>query len=787
MNEQERLEQVMPGWVLREKIGEGAYGEVWRVVSRAEGAESALKIIRIPHDENERYTLYGTGMSREEITDYIEQEAARSLEEISAMQELADVPGVVRIEDYALLREEERITIYIRMELLESLPHWLYRQKKQEPDHEQTLRLGIQICDALDACERRGILHRDVKPSNIFIDAEGNFRLGDFGIARKLGDTSSATLSRRGTPRYMAPEVTGGHYGKEVNIYSLGLVLYQYFNHGRLPFEPAWPAPLRAVDAEAAAQRRFSGEKIPTPDEADQLTSQVLAMALDVDPRRRWRSAAAFRTALCTLQEKEQSVEREQVSESVENEKKRQEAGTVENTSQESGPGAVELVPEKSAKEEPADDAPVRENQVSPTPGKKSRRPLWIALAALALLVVIGVAVFGQGGGSSAGKSGNAAKKAESDIESTKEADDTVYTVHYEANGGEGTMDNEEITREDLSWYCLDPIDFTRDGYEFAGWSLDPEKSDIYMEDVADPPKNFLDQADEDGKITLYALWERTDFTLHFDANGGVGTIEDWKVQADDLDGLTVSRNDFYRQGYAFCGWSFERGEREKVVLPPEGQEGTATRKDYLRYAGEDGRISLYAVWSKVQGGDDCSFRMYMNPDDTWTEEDEKGEDHEESGTWVYTLIHNRSDAAAALNVHYSFLDASGEEIGTADDELPCVAANQTVPSVGSFKDIHADRVILSVSASEPDEYRKDLAISREVEGDKMTLRIWNNDPDSSTYYEDGIVTVMDFSDDIAYYTYFELPKINAGESTKITYRSNADAIDPGRVYYALY
>lgn len=354
----------MPGWQLGEKLGEGGYGEVWRVVNREDQRQAALKIVRIPHDESERYALFGSGMSREETSAWLDERARESLDEIRSMRELSDVPEVVAIQDYGVLREKEpqRVTIWLRMELLESLDRYLYRRGAQTLGKEETIRMGLQLAAALKACEQYGILHRDIKPSNIFRDEQGNFRLGDFGVARQLEDGRSRTLSRRGTPRYMAPEIAGARYGMAADLYSLGLVLYQQFNHGRLPFEPDWTQKLGAAEVEEAVGRRMAGERIPAPEECDDRVSQVILRALEADPHRRWPSAAAFGAALAET------------------------AGPEGNRGQEA-----------EQKKETSSVAPARESD-SRDRSESGRRRWGIVLAALGVLAVLAFVGMNRGG-----------------------------------------------------------------------------------------------------------------------------------------------------------------------------------------------------------------------------------------------------------------------------------------------------------------------------------------------------------------------------------------------------
>ena len=162
----------------------------------------------------------------------------------------------------------------------------------------EVVRLGQETADALAFCQRKNIIHRDVKPENIFISEAGQFKLGDFGVAKTAASRSTGG-SHKGTERYMAPEVfLNQPYGPTVDLYSLGLVLYRLLNGGRLPFLPPAPKPLSFGDYENAQIRRMQGAPIPPPAKADAALASIVLKACAFRSADRFRSAAEFKGAL---------------------------------------------------------------------------------------------------------------------------------------------------------------------------------------------------------------------------------------------------------------------------------------------------------------------------------------------------------------------------------------------------------------------------------------------------------------------------------------------------------
>lgn len=111
-------------------------------------------------------------------------------------------------------------------------------QRKGQLSWEQTVRIGLQLCSALEHAHNHGIIHRDLKPGNLFISKKGRLRLGDFGIARDTDATALTAAGKTvGTYAYMAPEQIHGKHpiGPKTDLYALGCLLYQFLT-GSVPF-----------------------------------------------------------------------------------------------------------------------------------------------------------------------------------------------------------------------------------------------------------------------------------------------------------------------------------------------------------------------------------------------------------------------------------------------------------------------------------------------------------------------------------------------------------------------
>lgn len=197
-------------YVLRESpIGAGGMGTVWRAYDELLHREVAIKELRLPESLSaaEREALRERAMT--------EARAAAGLHH----------PGIVPVHD--VLEEDDRPWIVMHLVEGRALDEEVAASGPLDP--RRTAEVGLRLLDALAAAHAKGVLHRDVKPQNVLLDADGNAVLTDFGIAAVVGATRGLTQdgSLIGTLGYVAPErMSGGKAVPASDLWSLGATLY---------------------------------------------------------------------------------------------------------------------------------------------------------------------------------------------------------------------------------------------------------------------------------------------------------------------------------------------------------------------------------------------------------------------------------------------------------------------------------------------------------------------------------------------------------------------------------
>ena len=377
----EALKQIWPEWQIEGRpLGKGSFGVVYKAVRRDHGVESyaAIKVISIPTDPSEVDSLRSEGLDMNATKTYLQGIVNDFVSEIQLMESLKGVQNIVRVEHYKVVEKTGEIgwDIYIRMELLTSFNAYICDKKLTE---KKVIKLGCDICTALEICAKRNIIHRDIKPENIFINDFGDFKLGDFGIARKL-ENMTGGLSQKGTFNYMAPEVANGsEYDARVDTYSLGIVLYRLLNGNRLPFLDTEKQLLNPNERRNAVDHRLRGEELPAPCDASPAMADLILRACAYDPNMRFASATEMKQALMSVANGTYQIGACNLDRTT---SVRKAAGSYDKTT------SVRKAPAASNQR----SAPTV-NTFGSAPKKKSKMPALIATV-LAVVLLVGVGIF---------------------------------------------------------------------------------------------------------------------------------------------------------------------------------------------------------------------------------------------------------------------------------------------------------------------------------------------------------------------------------------------------------
>lgn len=301
------MEVKWSGWETVGTLGSGSFGKVYEIQRVEDGktVKAALKIISVPASVEELREIEDSGLtqSEAELDLYLESILDELAQEVRTMKALKDNKNIVRYDGHRIESHQgwKGSDILIKMELLQPLKSCI---SLEYPDEKDVIKVGMDICQALISCHSHNppIIHRDIKQSNIMVDDAGNFKLGDFGVARTLQGSSAKT--RVGTEDYMAPEVIlqKSGYGASADIYSLGIVLYKMLNNNRIPFLPpnGTVTPMMLDDAKI---RRTFEKNVPPPARGSDALKRVILKAIEHDPRNRFHTAQRFYEALKSCSE----------------------------------------------------------------------------------------------------------------------------------------------------------------------------------------------------------------------------------------------------------------------------------------------------------------------------------------------------------------------------------------------------------------------------------------------------------------------------------------------------
>ncbi len=266
-------------WRLIERLGRGGMSSVYRAERVVPaGLQAAVKLLR------------GGDMARRDLFERERALLARLVH-----------PGIARLLDGGSHRDAQP---YLVLEIAQGLDldDWLAQVK---PDLRRRMAVLLQIADAVSYAHESGVLHRDLKPTNVRVDGADRSKLLDFGIGKSLDATPGATRHHALTPDFAAPEqLLGEPTGTATDVYALGALLYLMLTDRgpHPPFAGDWATLVESAayrEPEAPSRVARSNASAPMHEATQPAALDAVALrALARDPATRYPTAAAFAQAL---------------------------------------------------------------------------------------------------------------------------------------------------------------------------------------------------------------------------------------------------------------------------------------------------------------------------------------------------------------------------------------------------------------------------------------------------------------------------------------------------------
>ena len=297
-------------WVVDKQVCEGNLSNVYEV--KNEKKTAIIKVISVPKLQIEGRAASQSNMENQEAMSGFFKDVVEALEtELERISVLNNIPNILGYQQYEAFerRQDVGYDLVLLMDKEENLSDYL--KKNNQIKNDGIVKLIREAAWILEQAHREGIIHKDLKPENIFVKENGECMVGDFAMARKV-DSYQSRNQRKIEPAYIAPEVLSDYdYDVSTDIYALGVVLYALLNDQYVPGE--------------LINRRFQ-TKVPRPVRAGERLSELVLKAIAYRKNERFSSAEEFFHALSQLTEQDFAYPSSYVSEEEKKRRREEEA-----------------------------------------------------------------------------------------------------------------------------------------------------------------------------------------------------------------------------------------------------------------------------------------------------------------------------------------------------------------------------------------------------------------------------------------------------------------------------
>lgn len=279
---------------VQECLGRRGGTSVYSVKSTRSEQLYVLKHISVPESQKQVEALIFTGAAsdKEAAQAYYQQVVADYQAELEQMEALSNSPNLDAFRSYEIRPKEDGVgfDVFLLAEFRTTLEQYLL---KTDITHASAVNLAMDLCNALADLREAGLIHRDVKPSNIYLSSQGHFMLGDMGLA-KIEDLKYCSMPEGMLSPYSAPELFDlmANVNETIDLYAVGLILYRIYNGNHAPLED------EKTSAKSADKLRITGQALPAPMFADYEMAEIIGKACAFKPEDRYQTPAELKEAI---------------------------------------------------------------------------------------------------------------------------------------------------------------------------------------------------------------------------------------------------------------------------------------------------------------------------------------------------------------------------------------------------------------------------------------------------------------------------------------------------------
>ena len=284
MTEPELISPLLDGFAMGSPMSEHNGVSCCPAIKENSEEKYIVKIISVPASQVQMDALLLAGAYKDPAgaMDYFKEVAADVEREAAFLQKLAKLEGFLPYDSWQtvpITRRRLGYEVYLVSPYKKSLAKYI---RRNPVTHLEAVNLGLDLCSALTVCRQAGCLYVDLKPANIFLTEEKGYRIGDLGFI-PLDALKYTPLPDKYRSPYSPPELHDpmSTLNETADTYAVGMILYQLYNDGSLPFREKAP-----------------GEALPSPTNADYELAEIILKAIDPDPAKRWQSPKELGQAL---------------------------------------------------------------------------------------------------------------------------------------------------------------------------------------------------------------------------------------------------------------------------------------------------------------------------------------------------------------------------------------------------------------------------------------------------------------------------------------------------------